>query len=921
MNIQTAKLSLVNGRPYSSPSEMNQASVRDGMLYIIVEVSAPIAEWDQVTRELVARIIETVRMSQMDDTDALHEAATDINHYLMACNEMLPKKRRIWAGVNMLFIRDNQLFLAQAGPALTYIVRDNLVTSYPQYSHRQMPIPLGGDADINYGWAHFTLQPNDILSLTGSHLPTLAEEAIIHEAMRGENPDEVVSALVEVAGREDFSAFVLQYEPSPRLVPTEPLSLAEASQDKWAEELAQANTQANAQATAPSATEDIPALDTWHEEANQEPSARRGEEATYKNLAEPAFAGQPDPAVAVTAPAGAAYRSMPPPSPSADSAFRASPPHYREPMNRPPHSDREVFEEPERSGSPTTPMPADDGSAIDSSNSMNWQAWLRQLGIWLLAALSGLLAGLSGVIGWVNKRVVPRVTNTAPAFDKLAHTLWNGTTGFLHTTGQMLRQLLPGYQARQPRSTPPVSAPAGDGSDFLRMLTITAPILLLLMGLLLWSFQGEATVESGSENNNIVEAASQAESDSESDSEPQNVSDTQSQSTPEDDQNFLTLLGESERTIREAESVEKPLARRLLGQATEKLKQAETLAKDDTKREQLVQVQQQAVGLLDQLDNVQRPPLITMATLNSESLPTSMVYGSNDLFVLVGNAAYHLGANHPLGSPLEANTPFLAAQQSLQGGAIVVGTPKTLTWVPVADTRPHNALLILTTEGQLIEYEPISREVKLLESTNLITDINASEGYYGNLYLLDRNQRQILKYVPNQYGQYTSEPVGWITMMAQENIGQAIDLAIDGYIFLLEENGQVKRLQKGEWSNDFWLPTVEPPLTQPVAIAKVAPESTDLFVADRERIIRVSSKGELIVQYRPPFGEANDWGEIRDIAINPENTQLYILSNKGVYFIDISPPEAAPPATENQGTQENQQTQEGTQPTEGTTNN
>ncbi len=110
-------------------------------------------------------------------------------------------------------------------------------------------------------------------------------------------------------------------------------------------------------------------------------------------------------------------------------------------------------------------------------------------------------------------------------------------------------------------------------------------------------------------------------------------------------------------------------------------------------------------------------------------------------------------------------------------------------------------------------------------------------------------------------------------------------MAIDGYIFLLDQSGEVRRFQVGETKGGFALDAVTPPLTQPVAMAKAPPEATDLFVADGQRVVRFDQNGRFVAEYRAASGQS--WGSIRDIAVNETSDLLYVLSDTGVYWVDV----------------------------------
>jgi len=907
MNIQAAKLSLINGKQYHTPSEMDHAEVRDGKLYVMVEVSAPIAVWDNVSRELVARVIETFAISQLTDSQALEEATTDINNYLMAHNEILPQNKLVWAGVNALFIRDNQLFLAQAGPALTYIIREQLVTRYPPSNPKQMAIPLGEQHDLPCRLGELELQANDVIVLTASHLPFRVSEQVVHEAMLHDTLDEIMANLMEIAGNEDFSAFAVQYEPMPEAAanrstpvviapPTIPLQLAdidepsqwledvekeENSKNKYPfnepEEQIRTTTQAN-QVTYPTTQVDHATFD----------GARNGDQSLNPPPAGAGASPSPSPSYsyATAKKAAPAYQATQPPRASVGSVPPASEPRARQ-ANRPPsrepfssaHSTASAVDHPTASAPPTQ-----SGSSRRRQSAASLSLW-RRIGIGLLALLAWALGALSAAVGWLHKWLTPRIAQMAPLLDRVAHTAWHGTQDLLSTAWQSLYQLLPGYQKR-PRKTkrPLISPPTADGSEFMRLATIAIPIVLLLIGLIFWTIRGETEPV-------------QAETEVEAQEEQATAQAAQ------DEEKRANALGEAKRRLDTAASSGPEIARNLLGEAKGLLTQAEALTtQDEEKRAEVVALQLQTEVFLDQLNNVKRPVTTMLAALEPNSQPKELIYGVNTLFVWVGDAIYRVDTSQPSTDVLQNKVPLLQAGQTLPSGEPISGNPKALTWVTFGNGRPYDAMILLTENGQLIEYERSLDQKKILAGSRFETSTQASEAYNGQLYLLDRTQRQIWKYTPDQAGNYINEAVGWVAITDHDNMGRPVDLAIDGYIFLLDEAGQVRRFQSGTLYGDFALQAVEPPLSQGIALAKVPPDESDLFVADRERIIRFTANGELVAQYRAPLEGSQRWGQIHDITIHPEGNQLYVLGDNGVYFLDLlnlaPPPEESAPEVE-----------------------
>lgn len=712
MNIEVATLSVMDGQEIESPAEMGQAALRQGRLYVMVEVSAPRADWDEISRDLVDRVISCVMVSRNLAATALQEAVADLNEYLCEQNKQLARDKKVWASLNAVLIQDNTLVLAQAGPALTYFVRRGSIQRYPAYL--QQTIPLGAQPDLPCEIIDLMLEPNDIICLSAYHLPTLATDATIYQAMLGKSAHNLVHNLAILTDKQEFSAYVLQYEPKA------------------------------------AGFSDVP---------------NRNDTTLISSQTK---------------------------ADSTDPASLVNP----------------------RSQSSSQFLQAAKSRVVTSYSQFSWPSWLSRLQIGLRHAYSWLLICLLLLLGLLNHLFA-----------------WWRT----HTAAQPTKK---------------TTFPAGDGSNLVRLITIIGTIFLLVIPVGWWLMQPDVPEES------VASPASAFES------EPQNV--------------VATLMADAREKIAQAEGADEGLARDDLSRANESLNQALALASNPEQTAQVRALQNEMHLKLDRLDNVIRPPVIMLARLINRR-PTTLLYGSRALFVLEKNVIYRLEADNPSANPLQS--PFSVPQASLD-------SPKALTWVPAGGARPHDGLLLITTEGQMFSVELNSGQRELLALPTLTTNIDASAGYKGNLYLLDRTQQQIWKYLPNQRGEYPAAPVPWLTTAGQEKIAHPIDMAIDGYIFLLDQSGQVNRFANGQMTS-FSLDRVTPPLTQPVAIAKVPPETSHLFVADHERIIQFDDQGRLMAQYRPPL-ESN-WGQIHDLAVNEEGNALYVLGSNGVYLIQITP--------------------------------
>ncbi len=485
-NIQVSKLSQVDGQRRQAPPEMGEVSARQGKLYVLVEVSAPTESWDQASRKIVAKALNTFAASKMGETAALQAAAEAINDMLLAQNKDLPREQHIWAGFNAVYIRSEHLYLAQAGPALTYIARGASVTRFPksfddlQTQRMEALIPLGERPGIKCRLAHFTLESRDTITMAASHLPTLGLDGGINAAMQGPSTDEVVEKLYALARRNDFSACVIQYDPPLPAPPAE--DEADEGEEPWDDEWVDE------------------AEDAWDDEVWEEAPDEWREPAppplAPKSVLPPKASETPRPA-----PVTSSARAIPPrEAPRAPASERKTLPMagtpvptstipIRETGARATRADTTVTQQkdnrPARAprippAPPTEPLRERGTRGLDAVRSVGWQGWLRRGAAALMALGAGLLGLLGTAVGWWKERIAPRVGATAPALDGATHRAshvsyraWNALEG-------VLRGVLPGDRPARPLRDDVIPPPPGDGSGFLRVASLLLPLLLIL---------------------------------------------------------------------------------------------------------------------------------------------------------------------------------------------------------------------------------------------------------------------------------------------------------------------------------------------------------------------------------------------------------------------------------------------------------
>ncbi len=168
------------------------------------------------------------------------------------------------------------------------------------------------------------------------------------------------------------------------------------------------------------------------------------------------------------------------------------------------------------------------------------------------------------------------------------------------------------------------------------------------------------------------------------------------------------------------------------------------------------------------------------------------------------------------------------------------------------------------------------------------TGIVATNGYAGNLYLLKPDTAQILKFTS---GSFTQAPEDWTKGIDTSSLGNAVDMAIDGHIYVLLKDGKIMDLYRSAVQNQV-TPSVSPAITDAVALSE-QPDRPYYYIADGQgRIVRITRDGQLVQQFEAKTGGPSLDG-IKDIAVDDGTSTAYILTDKALMTVRLP----GPPAT------------------------
>ncbi|MEW6233483.1 MAG: hypothetical protein AB1566_14380 [Chloroflexota bacterium] len=228
-------LSLANGMPREEcPSlgippgggRFSRAGGELGDLYVVVETPGLLG--GEAERELVQAIEKEYHRTSGSVTAGLIRAVKAANRQLWQENQnALPGMWQL-AGMSCAVVREDDLFLAQAGPSLAYLIHGDSISRIPAESPwlggppvKDQPSSqgLGTASDLLPDLFHRDLEPGDVIVLAQTSLAQALADEAIRVALAGHDPALGVGRLAQAAGTCTLACIVIQVQP---VGPSEP---------------------------------------------------------------------------------------------------------------------------------------------------------------------------------------------------------------------------------------------------------------------------------------------------------------------------------------------------------------------------------------------------------------------------------------------------------------------------------------------------------------------------------------------------------------------------------------------------------------------------------------------------------------------------------------------------------------------------
>ncbi len=229
------------------------------------------------------------------------------------------------------------------------------------------------------------------------------------------------------------------------------------------------------------------------------------------------------------------------------------------------------------------------------------------------------------------------------------------------------------------------------------------------------------------------------------------------------------------------------------------------------------------------------------------------------------------------------------------GGSEVLSLPGAPPLIDIARSQPgpgqpSSALLILGAGGLLWTYDSRWSEARpvALSAVPGGHEPVAMAAYGGRLYLLDPAGGQIWRYIPEN-GEFGGEVEPYFSSSEDSpSLSGARDMALDGNIYVLFEDGGVARYLEGR-AMPFAIADVPPPPPHFIALA-VDPDLTNgpVYLADgaSDRIVVLRDTGVFCAQLR---STGDEFRGLQALTVSEAGDALFVLAGGRIYRVTIPP--------------------------------
>jgi len=316
-----------------------------------------------------------------------------------------------------------------------------------------------------------------------------------------------------------------------------------------------------------------------------------------------------------------------------------------------------------------------------------------------------------------------------------------------------------------------------------------------------------------------------------------------------------------------------------LGKAQELVEQALEVRSIDPKA---VALREEVLLALDEINQVVRLQFSAQVPFaGPESQTHRVLLHGNDVYVLDEGAQELHGyfLDEPRNFQEPAGGAVLLSREDRPGG-IAIEELNDFIWMEAGNGRETGNLLLLVNGRSLLQFDGLRAFTSVsVADSQLWSEPRLIGAYSGYLYILDAEEDRILKYAPTG-NSYDSSPTDYFQTETSVELGNAVDMAIDGYIYVLLGDGNILRFLGGQ-EEAFpvgGLDDHDHKLQNPTAIF-TSPETDYIYIADagNERVVQLDKEGAFVRQFRPARERAGAFQNLQDVFVNEARGELFAL--------------------------------------------
>jgi hypothetical protein len=336
---------------------------------------------------------------------------------------------------------------------------------------------------------------------------------------------------------------------------------------------------------------------------------------------------------------------------------------------------------------------------------------------------------------------------------------------------------------------------------------------------------------------------------------------------------FATLVADArEGNARAQATSDAGLKRQLLTDARANLDDAAKIHSDNAEVQALQSDVNAALNVLNAVYEVKDATVVAdLAQVVTGDLgATRLALGGDSAYVL------DLEGKRVLRAPTAGGAPETVLEEGKAVNLLTAARPVEIAW-----SDQTQSLIILDEQRQAFAYFPGQGTLPLVvRAADSLGSMDAIAAAAGNLYVLDRGQNQVWRYLPGEGG-FDSERTA---LLDQADLADATELAVAQDVFVLDAKKGVRRfVLKAE--AEFPLAGIDRPLVSPASLSVLAGSNRIVFAdTGNKRIIVASSDGRFLRQI-----VSASFTDLRAVSVDEGAGVMYVLNGDTVLRAGFPP--------------------------------